>query len=65
MCDEKAPHLRGMEDIEDEKLVRFHQQVVDAWETARNTTRKGSHFFFGQKLRRLVREALEEYGDEV
>lgn len=45
------------------KLEAFHDEVLAAWRTAKATTRPGSNFFFGQKLRRLVREALTRYGD--
>jgi len=41
-----------------QELEAFHERIRNAWVVARDTTKPGSAFFFGQKLRRLVREAL-------
>jgi hypothetical protein len=43
------------------KLEKFQLAISNAWAVASATTRPGATFMFGQKLRRLVREALEEY----
>lgn len=51
---------------EEVALQQFHDAVVKAYRECMVGGPSGkslSNFFFGQKLRRLVREALREYGD--
>jgi len=54
----------GLPDAErSRRLERFHADVAEGWSMARRSTRAGSNFILGQKLRRVVREALARFGE--
>lgn len=44
---------------EEDALRAFHEEIETAWRKSREQSRHP--FFAGQRLRRLVREALERY----
>jgi hypothetical protein len=53
---------------EEVALQQFHDEIIEAWKKCQTSGPGGkrlSNFFFGQKLRRLVREAMIRYGDSV
>src|SRR5208282_886944 len=58
-CDEQS-HKALANEVQ--SLRAFKERIEAAWKTANQTTAKRRNFIIGQKLRRLVREALEEVG---
>jgi hypothetical protein len=58
-CDDPA-HRALVSEVQG--LRTFKKRIEAAWKTANETTAKRRNFIIGQKLRRLVREALEDAG---